>query len=60
MKKKNTMVFQSDKAETSNAELHIDRNTNQKMYRDHRASDYHNHGRSNKFPFGSSNGPLYF
>ncbi|WP_345101680.1 hypothetical protein [Mucilaginibacter panaciglaebae] len=60
MKKKNTLVFQSDKTETSSAELHIDKNNSPKMYRDHRSSNYYNHGRCNKFPFGSSNGPLYF
>ncbi|WP_214070821.1 hypothetical protein [Mucilaginibacter sp. dw_454] len=60
MKKKSTMVFQSGKTETDNAELQTNRINSQKMYRDHRASDYHGHGRCNKFPFGSSHGPLYF
>jgi len=60
MKKKITMVFQSDKPETNDAELIISRNVNQKMYRDHRVCDHHTHGRSNKFPFGSSHGPLFF
>ncbi len=60
MKKKTALVFQPDKAETTNAELQNNRNNNQKTYIDHRTSDYHLHGRSNKFPFGSSNGPLLF
>jgi hypothetical protein len=60
MKKKNTLVAQADKTDTNNTELHTSRTNNQKTYRDHRVSDYHVHGRSNKFPFGSSNGPLSF
>ncbi|MFD2871634.1 hypothetical protein ACFS5N_04075 [Mucilaginibacter ximonensis] len=60
MKKKDTMVFQSDKPEADSTEAQISKNNYQKMYRDHRSSDYYTHGRRNKFPFGSSQGPLYF
>jgi hypothetical protein len=60
MKKKTTMVTQPDKAETTEAELPANQNPNQKMYRDHKVCDHHTHGRANKFPFGSSNGPVYF
>ncbi|MES2807613.1 MAG: hypothetical protein V4619_03250 [Bacteroidota bacterium] len=60
MKKKTALVFQPDKTDTTNAELNISRNNNQKAHREHRAGDYHVHGRSNKFPFGGMNGPLFF
>ena len=60
MKKKTTLVSQPDKAETNNIELVIIQNANPKMYRDHKVCDHHTHGRVNKFPFGSSHGPLFF
>jgi ABC-type tungstate transport system permease subunit len=60
MKKKYTLVSQSDKAGTDNAELQMHKNNNQKMYRDHRGSDFLTHGRCNKFPFGSNQGPIVF
>jgi hypothetical protein len=60
MKKKTILVIQPDKTETNPAELMANQNLNQKMYRDHKVCDHHIHGRVNKFPFGSSNGPLFF
>ena len=60
MKKKYTLVSQSDKTGTENAELQTNKNSNQKMYRDHRGSDFLTHGRCNKFPFGSGHGPASF
>jgi len=60
MKKKSTMVFESDKAETMNSELNTIRINNQKTYRDHKVVDHHIHSRVNKFPFGSSHGPCCF
>jgi hypothetical protein len=60
MKKKLTIVIQPDKTETSSSELQPCQNSNQKMYRDHKVCDHYTHGRTNKFPFGSSHGPLFF
>jgi hypothetical protein len=60
MKKKNTSVFKSDKGETDNSDLHVNRSNNSKTYRDHKSGDYYTHNRANKFPFGSNNGPSYF
>ncbi|WP_461448741.1 hypothetical protein [Mucilaginibacter sp.] len=62
MKKKTAQVSQPDKAETSNIELLIVQNSNPKIYRNHNVFDCHTHthGRVNKFPFGSSHGPLFF
>jgi len=60
MKKKTTIVAQPDKAETINSELSTTANPNAKMYRDHKVCDHHTHGRANKFPFGSSHGPMFF
>ena len=59
MKKKTTLVDQPDKTETIKPELLTTLSRNQKMYRDHSHHD-HLHGRVNKFPFGSSHGPLFF
>jgi len=59
MKKKTTIVNQPDKTETSKSELLTLQILHQKMYRDHSHCD-HTHGRVNKFPFGSSHGPLAF
>jgi hypothetical protein len=59
MKKKTTPVDQPDKTEAIKPELLISLSRNQKMYRDHSHHD-HLHGRVNKFPFGSSHGPLFF
>jgi hypothetical protein len=59
MKKKTTTVIQPDKTETIKPELLSAQAQNQKMYRDHSHCD-HSHGRVNKFPFGSSHGPLFF
>jgi hypothetical protein len=60
MKKKTTIVSQPDKVETNNTELLTNQPITAKMYRDHKVCDHHTHGRANKFPFGSSNGPLFF
>jgi hypothetical protein len=59
MKKKSTIVNQPEKTETNKSELLTPHTTNQKMYRDH---THHNfiHGRVNKFPFGSDQGPVAF
>jgi hypothetical protein len=59
MKKKTTIVDQPDKTEAIKPELLMNLPRNQKMYRDHSHHD-HLHGRVNKFPFGSSHGPLFF
>jgi hypothetical protein len=58
--KKTTMALQPDRAETSNPGLLNNHPANPKMYRDHKICDHYIHGRVNKFPFGSSNGPLFF
>jgi hypothetical protein len=59
MKKKAAMVNQPDKTETIKSESPACQNLAQKMYRDHTHCD-HSHGRVNKFPIGSSHGPLFF
>jgi len=60
MKKKTTIASQLDNAGTNSPELLVNQTLNQKMYRDHKVYDHHTHGRANKFPFGSSHGPIYF
>jgi len=60
MKKRSTPVTKSDKTNTESQELHTDHIPTQKMYRDHKSGDYHLHGRVNKFPFGSNQGPIVF
>ncbi|MFI5139908.1 MAG: hypothetical protein ACHQIM_18950, partial [Sphingobacteriales bacterium] len=59
MKKKTTTVNQPDKTEISKSELLASQTLNQKMYRDHAHHNYI-HGRVNKFPFGSNQGPVAF
>lgn len=59
MKKKATMVDQPCKAEASRSDLPANSLPVKKMYRDHSVCD-HLHGRQNKFPFGSSHGPMPF
>jgi hypothetical protein len=59
MKKKATIVDQPDKVEASRSELPTNSFPIKKMYRDHSVCD-HNHGRMNKYPFGSGHGPLPF
>jgi len=60
MKKKIIIVDQPDKTETVKSTLLPPQQPlNQKMYRDHTHHD-HLHGRVNKFPFGSSHGPVFF
>jgi len=60
MKKKTTLVTQPDKTEIGQTEVPANQNLNQKMYRDHKVYDHYSHGRVNKFPFGSSSGPVCF
>ncbi|MES2276506.1 MAG: hypothetical protein V4592_10825 [Bacteroidota bacterium] len=59
MKKKTVIVDQADKTEAIKPELLATLTHSQKMYRDHSHHD-HLHGRVNKFPIGSSHGPLFF
>jgi len=59
MKKKTTTVNQPDKTETNKPELLTPHAHNPKMYRDHAHYNYV-HGRVNKFPFGSDQGPVAF
>lgn len=60
MKKKTTIVSQPDKTDTNQADQLNHTAQNQKWYRDHRVWDHQVHGRANKFPFGSSHGPVCF
>lgn len=60
MKKKATIVPQPDKTEATHPELLANHANNPKMYRDHKVCDHYTHGRTNKFPFGSSHGPACF
>jgi len=60
MKKKITIVSQPEKTDTTNPELLSNQLHQPKMYRDHKVCDHYTHGRANKFPFGSSHGPLFF
>ena len=59
MKKEITIVAQPDKTETNSSEQTINQTRTQKMYRDHKVYDHRTHGRVNKFPFGSCNGPAF-
>jgi hypothetical protein len=59
MEKKTILVAQPDKTETAKTEISTSQTHPKKMYRDHSHYD-HLHGRVNKFPFGSSHGPLAF
>ena len=59
MKKTTTTVNQPDKTESNKSELLPLHAFNQKMYRDHAHHNYI-HGRVNKFPFGSNQGPVAF
>lgn len=59
MKKKTIIVDQPDKTETTKPIMLTSQPATQKMYRDHTHHDQA-HGRVNKFPFGSSHGPLFF
>lgn len=61
MKKKATLVNQSDKTETIKTEFlsHHYHYIALKFYRDHNFCD-HAHGRVNRFPFGSNQGPIAF
>ncbi|MGZ3872362.1 MAG: hypothetical protein ACXVJD_05570 [Mucilaginibacter sp.] len=58
MKKKATIVNQPDKTETIKSESLVYQNTVIKIY--HHTYCDHSHGRVNKFPFGSNNGPGAF
>ncbi|QKJ28843.1 hypothetical protein HQ865_03425 [Mucilaginibacter mali] len=60
MKKNDILIAQPVKTETGNPALQIQPITGQKMYRDHKVCDHYTHGRVNKFPFGSSQGPVCF
>lgn len=59
MKKKTTAVNQPDQTEAIQTGQPAIQAPCPKMYRDHKRCD-HLHGRVNKFPIGSSHGPLFF
>ena len=59
MKKKATIVNQPDKTGASKSEPLVHQIHIQKVLLDHSFCE-HLHGRVNKFPFGSVNGPFAF
>jgi hypothetical protein len=59
MKKKDILVNQPDKTETIKSEFLSYRHIVIKFYCNHTFCD-HSHGRLNRFPFGSGQGPIAF
>lgn len=57
--KKKALVNQSDKTETIKTEFLSHHYIAIKFYREHNFCD-HAHGRVNRFPFGSNQGPVAF